>query len=154
MQIQFSLLGCVYLLLLMIPNLIWVKHQPPGYDPDDEAKWLLVIERSGEIAVSTLAIVSVNDGEAASKWLLWLSFLFMVLYEIYWIRYFKQVSLQRFYGSFLCIPLPGASLPLLAFLLFGFYTHDYLLVISVLFFAIGHLGIHLHHARKHHISLL
>ena len=29
----FSYMGIIFLLLLIVPNLVWTKHQPKGYDP-------------------------------------------------------------------------------------------------------------------------
>lgn len=153
MQLRFSLIGAIYLMMLMIPNLIWTKHQPDGYDPADEPKWLLWLERMGEISVSACALFLIHDGTYGSLAWLILSMLCMLLYELFWIRYFKDPTLSRFYGSMFHIPLPGASLPLLAFLFYGIYTHHIALLMAVLIMAIGHLGIHLHHAKKHHIAL-
>ena len=31
----FSYVGAIYLAMLTIPNLIWTKHQPAGYNPGD-----------------------------------------------------------------------------------------------------------------------
>ena len=153
MQIQVSIIGCVYLMMLMIPNLMWMKHQPKGYDASDEPKWLLWIERLGEISVSACAILLMNDGVYGSMVLMITSLLCMLLYELFWIRYFKEPTLQHFYGSMLHIPLPGASLPILAFFLYGIYAHHIALILACLIMAIGHLGIHFHHAKKHQIAL-
>lgn len=43
----FSYVGLIYLLMLFIPNIIWTKHQPIGYDFSNENKWLLWFERIG-----------------------------------------------------------------------------------------------------------
>lgn len=45
----------------------------------------------------------------------------MVLYEIYWIRYFRSKrTAEDFYRPFLSLPAPEATLPVVAFLLLGF----------------------------------
>ena len=45
----FSYVGVIYLLMLFIPNIIWAKNQPKGYDASDENKILGIFERIGEI---------------------------------------------------------------------------------------------------------
>ena len=34
----FSYVGVIYLLMLFIPNIIWAKNKPKGYDASDENK--------------------------------------------------------------------------------------------------------------------
>lgn len=43
----FSYIGLLYLVMLMIPNLIWVKHMPKNYDVGKENRILLLCERVG-----------------------------------------------------------------------------------------------------------
>ena len=70
----------------------------------------------------------------------------MVLYEIFWIRYFRSgKTMQDFYSSILGIPVAGATLPVIAFLLLSVYGKNYILGISVIILGIGHIGIHLQH---------
>lgn len=83
-----------------------------------------------------------------SFWSLFLlfAFLLMLLYEIYWIRYFKsERELQDFYRSILGIPVAGATLPVLAMLLLSIYGKNIFLLASVILLGIGHIGIHLQH---------
>ena len=69
-----------------------------------------------------------------------LSFVFMVLYEIYWIKYFKsKKTMQDFYSSLLGIPVAGASLPVIAFLLLAVYGKSISLLIAVVILGIGHI---------------
>ena len=73
----------------------------------------------------------------------------MVLYEIYWIRYFKSKKTMRdFYSSLLGIPVAGATLPVMAFLLLGLYGKNIFLILSVIILGIGHIGIHLNHWKE------
>lgn len=75
-----------------------------------------------------------------------MSFALMVLYEIYWIRYFKsEKTMKDFYRSLLGIPVPGAALPVIAFFLLGIYECNALLLISAAILGIGHIGIHVGH---------
>ena len=78
-----------------------------------------------------------------------LSLLCMFLYELWWVRYFRSAKTQRdFYSSLLGVPVAGASLPVLAFLLLGVYGRVIWMILSVLILGIGHIGIHLQHLRQ------
>lgn len=86
-----------------------------------------------------------------SLWSLWLiaSFTLMITYEMYWIRYFSgEHTLENFYRSFCGVPVPGASLPIIAFLLLGIYGKVIWLIISIIILGIGHIGIHLQHLKE------
>nr|HPL81468.1 hypothetical protein [Anaerolineaceae bacterium] len=68
---------------------------------------------------------------------------------INWIRYFKSEKTMRdFYSSFLGIPVPGATLPIAAFLLLAIYGKNIVLAVSVLILGVGHIGIHLMHLKE------
>ena len=51
----FSYIGLIYLLMLWIPNAMWAKHKPEGYDLSGESKVLLAFKRVGQV-LSTAAI--------------------------------------------------------------------------------------------------
>lgn len=154
MHIGFSYVGLIYLVMLMLPNIIWTKHQPKDYDKyvGNENKALLACERIGEVLVSCAALIfSDFNIKPWSPWSLWLivSFLVMVLYEVYWVRYFRsEQTMQDFYSSLLGISVAGATLPVLAFLLLAIYGKNIILGIAVVILGIGHIGIHLMHKRE------
>ena len=78
-----------------------------------------------------------------------MSFALMVLYEIFWIRYFKSEKTMRdFYSNMLGVPVAGATLPVLAFFLLAIYGKNIILGIAVLVLGIGHIGIHLMHKKE------
>ncbi len=144
----FSYVGLMYLLMLFIPNGIWAKYQPEGYDPTGENKVLMALERVGQVLVTGCALLfSDTNLKPWSLWSLWLiaSFGLMLLYEMYWVRYFRKPTLETFYGNFLGVPLPGATLPVAAFLLLGIYGRLIWLCIAAVILGIGHIGIHIHH---------
>lgn len=148
----FSYVGLIYLLMLFIPNIIWTKHKPIGYDFQGENKILLLFERFGQICVTCCVLIfsDFNIG-ALSLWSIWLaaSFLLMLVYELYWLRYFRgEHTLLNFYRSIGGIPVPGASLPVAAFLLLGIYGKVIWLVISIIILGIGHIGIHLQRLKR------
>lgn len=148
----FSYMGLLYLSMLFLPNLLWAKRRPSDYRSAGENRVLRVFERIGEVLVTTAALIFPGFNPAAlTPWSLWLaaSLLLMFLYELYWLRYFRGAhSLEDFYRPFLGIPVPGASLPVAAFLLLGIYGRVIWMLPSALILGIGHVGIHLQHWRE------
>ena len=151
-HLGFSYIGLIFLLMLTIPNLIWTKHQPIGYEFQGENKILLIFERAGQVLVTGISLIfSDFNLHPWSLWTLWLiaAILFMIMYECWWVRYFKsQKSLADFYSSFCGIPVAGATLPVIAFLLLSVYGKVVWLFVSVVILGIGHIGIHLQHRRE------
>ena len=153
MHFGFSYVGLIYLLMLMIPNLIWSKNIPEGYEKyaANENKLLLALERIGEVLVSCLCLIfsDFNIKISIGAIILLVSFALMILYEVYWVRYFKsEKTMKDMYSSILGIPVAGASLPVMAFFLLGIYGKNYPLIISVIILGIGHIGIHLGHRKE------
>lgn len=145
-SIYISVIGIIYLLMLFVPNMIWTKYQPVGYNQSQENKFLLICERSGQVLVTLFSIVIFNKIDSLSFIWLLLSIIFMFLYECFWICYFRSDKyLTDFYRSLLGIPVPGATLPIFAFFLLSIYHVNIPLMISVVILAIGHIGIHLQH---------
>ena len=150
----FSYLGVIYLLMLFIPNLFWTRNKPTGYDKvaANENKVLLLLERIGEVLVTTTAVIfSDFNLHTFSAWSLWLaiSFVLMIIYEMYWSHYFKsEHTLEDFYGNYFGIPVPGALLPVTAFFLLGIYGKVVWMLIAVTILGIGHVGIHLQHRKE------
>lgn len=154
MNFGFSYIGLIFLAMLMIPNLIWTKNQPQGYEKyaANENKVLQIFERMGETLVTCCALIfrDFNIGEISLR-SLWLAaaFVLMILYEIYWVRYFTSPkTMADFYRSLLGIPVAGATLPVAAFLLLGVYGKNIFMIISVVILGIGHIGIHLQHRKE------
>lgn len=145
----FSYIGLIYMLMLQIPNIMWAKHKPEGYDPSGENKVLLIFERIGQV-LCTASILLFTDYNPRSfePWTAWFiaSVLLMTLYEIYWVRYFRsKQTVNDFYRPLLGIPAPGATLPIVAFLLLGIYGKVIWLIVSSVILGVGHIGIHLQH---------
>jgi hypothetical protein len=154
MNFGFSYIGLIFLLMLIIPNIIWCKNKPKDYDKyaKNENKLLLTFERIGETAVTCLSLIfadfNINN---ISNWsiILLIACLLMILYEIYWIRYFKSnKTMKDMYSSILGVPVAGATLPVLSFLLLGIYGKNIFLIISTIILGIGHIGIHLNHKKE------
>jgi len=151
-NLGFSYVGLIYLLMLFIPNILWAKNQPKGYDYKNENKILLLLERIGQVLVTgTVLIFSNFNMQEWSIWSIWLilSAIFMIMYELWWIRYFNgNKELKDFYSSFIGIPLAGATLPVIGFLLLGIYGKVIWLVLSTIILGIGHIGIHIQHLKE------
>ena len=151
MHFGFSYVGLVFLVMLFVPNIIWTRNLPQDYaeHAKKENKVLLAFERVGEVSVSCLVLVfSDFNVQGFSAWLLWLiaALLCMILYEIFWIRYFRsEKTLKDFYSSILGVPVAGATLPVAAVLLIAVYGRNPFLFIAGVILGIGHIGIHLQH---------
>lgn len=154
MNFGFSYVGLIYLVMLMAPNLLWTKNQPKDYEKyvGNENRVLLALERIGEVLVScTVLVFSDFNVKEWTGWSWWLvaSLALMVLYECYWIRYFRSAkTMQDFYSSMLGIPVAGATLPVAAFLLLAVYGKNEVLAVAVLILGVGHIGIHLMHRKE------
>ena len=154
MNFGFSYVGLVYLAMLMIPNLIWAKNKPENYAQyaGKENRVLLAFERVGEVLVSAVALVfSDFNLRPWNAWCLWLvlSFVLMLLYEAFWIRYFRSGKTMRdFYRGFAGIPVAGATLPVAAFFLLGVYGRNIPRLLATVILGVGHIGIHLAHAKE------
>lgn len=154
MHFGFSYIGLLYLVMLMTPNIIWTKHQPKDYEKyaKNESRVLLALERVGEIAVSCLVLIFSDFNIRAWSnwsWCLLISFGLMVLYEIYWVRYFRsEKTMGDFYSSLLGVPVAGATLPVAAFFLLAVYGKNIFLALAVIILGVGHIGIHLTHREE------
>ncbi len=162
-QFGFSYVGLIFLLMLFIPNIIWTKHQPKDYEKyvTNENKVLVVFEKIGQVLVTGIVLIF-TDFNPKIIWVpsggvhvparmlyLILALVFMVLYECYWMRYFRsEKTMKDFYSSFAWIPLAGATLPVIAFILLGLFGDNMLLVGATVLLGIGHIGIHRGHARE------
>ena len=83
--------------------------------------------------------------------LIWLAaaLILMIMYEVFWIRYFKsEMTMKDFYSSLLGIPVAGATLPVIVVLLLAIYGRNPLLFVAGIILGIGHVGIHLQHQRE------
>ena len=58
----FSYIGLIWLLMLFVPNIIWTKNKPSGYEESEkkENKLLLIFERFGQ-ALVTVSVLIFSD---------------------------------------------------------------------------------------------
>ncbi|MBE6505852.1 MAG: hypothetical protein E7Z73_09015 [Methanobrevibacter millerae] len=152
MNFGFSFVALIFLIMLFVPNIIWAKNKPMDYEKysNNENRTLSLIEKIGQVSVVLFSLIFA-DNIKPTPWLLILilAFVLMILYELYWIKYFRGPKrMADMYSSFLGIPVAGATLPVLAFLLLGIYKMNFFLIISALILAVGHIGIHLDYERQ------
>ncbi len=154
--------GIIFLLMLFIPNIIWTKFQPTGYSEyaKNENKVLGILEKTGEVGATVLMLIftDFNFNCRITGYGFFFSFLdiyrilafvLMVLYEIYWIRYFvSKRTMKDFYRGICGIPLAGATIPVLALLLFSTAARNIALLIVAIILGIGHIGIHYMHYKE------
>ena len=149
MDFGFSFLGLILLLMLFVPNIIWSRFPPEDYDKfsENENRLLLILERTGEVLVTCLVLFTAI--RFSRSLILLIVIVLMVVYELYWLRYFRgNHTMEDMYRNFLFIPLPGATLPVLAFMLLGIYADNLFLIISAVILGIGHIGIHYSHKKE------
>lgn len=151
-QLGFSYVGLIFLIMLFVPNIIWSKNMPDGYTGENENRVLLLFERTGETAVTVCMLIfkslNFHGFQIQVLWLL-AAFAIMIMYELWWVRYFKsERKLSDFYSSFLGVPLAGAVLPVISALFLGIYGKVIWLIISAAILGIGHIGIHIGHKKE------
>lgn len=151
-HLGFSYIGLIFLLMLFVPNLIWTKATPEGYSSESENRLLLIFERCGEVLTSCCALLFTDfNVHSWSNWTWWLiaAFVLMLIYEIWWMRYFfSKRTLKDFYSDIIGIPLAGATLPVISFFRLGIYGKFIFMIIADIILGIGHIGIHIQHLKE------
>ena len=149
-----SAIGIIFMLMLFIPNIIWSKNLPAGYEEaaKRENKLLLALERTGETLVTALVATDRRlDSFSLSPRTGYpvIALILMILYELYWIKYFRSSrTLSDMYSDYCGFPLAGASLPVFAVFLLGVCACNIFLIAASLILGIGHIGIHLMHKKE------
>jgi hypothetical protein len=148
-RLGFSYIGAVWLAMLLVPNLLWARHMPQGCTAQGENRALVLLERLGQAAVTCCALVFTDFNlRPWSPWSLWLagSLLLLLLYELWWLRYLRSPRQpEDLYRSLLGVPLPGAVLPVAAFLLLGLYGRVLWMLLAAALLGVGHIGVHWGH---------
>ncbi|HEY0117939.1 MAG TPA: hypothetical protein VGC04_04080 [Cellulomonas sp.] len=150
-RLGLSLVGALFLVALVVPNLAWTRTKPAGYDPSGENRVLQGFERAGQALTTVAALVFADTNLrpwSPSTWWLVAAVVLMAAYEACWVRYFRSArTLRDFYRSLAGIPVPLACLPVAAFVLLGVYGRAWPLVAAAAVLGVGHIGIHLQHRR-------
>lgn len=149
----FSYIGAVFLMLLFVPNILFARRMPAGYDAlsRSEPRKMRLFERAGEVLCTTCAVIFSDFNPALSPRLAWLllAAIMMALYEAAWARYFASPrALSDVFQNLWFIPVPLASLPVAAFFTLGVYGGNLWMTLSAVILGVGHIPIHLRHKRE------
>ncbi len=158
----FGYIGLIFLLMLFIPNIIWIKFKPDGYENyvQNENKVLGILEKIGEVGATVLLLffkdcnfdIYVGNSYIIAGFLnlyIILAFVLMIFYEIYWIRYFvSKRTMKDFYRGIAGIPLAGAVIPVFSLLILGIYSRNIAIIAVAVILGIGHIGIHYGHSKE------
>lgn len=147
MEGMLSPLGALLLLALLVPNLLWIRRKP--HDPSHEDRRLTALERVGQVWVSCGVLINRGTPPGNRFWWLAGAAALMVLYEYWWVRYFRSPrTMADFTAGLLGVPVAGASLPVAAFFLLGMYERAWWLLPGAAVLGIGHIGIHLGYRKE------
>ena len=158
----FGYVGLIFLLMLFIPNIIWMKFKPIGYENyvQKENKVLGIFEKIGEAGAVVLLLFFTDCNFKVFKiksdlnvsfldFYLILVLILMIFYEIYWIRYFRSSrTMKDFYRGIIGIPLAGAVIPVLSVFILGVYSRNIAIIAVAVILGIGHIGIHYGHSKE------
>lgn len=158
----FGYIGLIFLLMLFIPNIVWIKFRPINYDnyAKNENEILAILEKIGEAGATVLLLfftdcnsrIIIGKAGIFISYLdlqLVLAFILMIFYEIYWIRYFRSPrTMKDFYKGIIGIPLAGAVIPVISLFILGIYSRNIAIIAVSVILGIGHIGIHYGHYKE------
>jgi len=133
---------------VLLPNLFFFVLPPsnlPGNMGDNESLLFKMSEGIGRLGVFILPILSsIHHKEYHEVLSLIGMSIFLLLYYIGWVRYFRQGrDYKLLFSPMIGIPVPLAISPILYFICASVVLHSPLLFLSSLLFAIGHIPVSL-----------
>lgn len=145
MKLSFSWIGIVVFALPMLINIAYVIFPPVGAAKQSKGvmRWLDIVENISRIAylVSISVLVSEKPVNPKSAWLM-LSALFLILYYIVWIRYFKGGRDIALLGKpFLFVPMPLAVFPVLYFMFAAIWLGNIPAAVIMAIFGVAHITV-------------
>ncbi|MEF2965754.1 hypothetical protein V3851_07930 [Paenibacillus sp. M1] len=147
MRFEFSSIGLIISILILMPSLLFFTLFPPKNAPAAAPAInpiFTLLERVGQGAVFMVLIFLTKpdfSGRDADVWAM-LTAVCFVLYYIMWIRYLAR-GRDRGYltKAFLFIPIPLAVFPVCALLFASLWGESLWLCIATVIFAVGHLAV-------------
>ncbi|WP_438350670.1 hypothetical protein ACP8HI_08520 [Paenibacillus sp. FA6] len=145
---MFHFISIIIPIAVLLPNLFFFGIPPRNSPANIEVKESLILkiaEGIGRLGVFVLPIFSSihNDKQYEVLSLLGM-FIFLLLYYIGWIRYFRRDrEYKLLFSPMIGIPVPLAITPILYFISASIVLHSSLLFLSSLILAIGHIPISL-----------
>lgn len=145
MKLSFSWIGIVVFALPMLINIAYVIFPPAGTAKQSKGvtRWFEIVENISRIAylVSISVLVSEKPVNPKSAWLM-LSALFLILYYIVWIRYFKGGRDIALLGKpFLFVPMPLAVFPVLYFMFAAIWLGNIPAAVIMAIFGAAHITV-------------
>ena len=143
--IGFSFVGLVYLILMFAPNILWMRaaKEPPKLIKEPVA--LVWMERIGQVGIVVCALMFRDYDRLTLSprlFLLFGAFLLLILYDLWWLRCFKNgLREEDLYSTFLGIPIAGAILPVAGLLLLGLYGGVIWTILASVILGAGHIPI-------------
>jgi hypothetical protein len=138
----FSLVGFIIVVVIMIPNLLYIKYPPKELPTDlkDVSILYTILERSGQGAFFIILIVSKNNYQDPKLNILFLlMFICIIVYYYLWLRYaLRGTYFSQLFEPLWIIPIPMAIFPVLAFGFAALWGSSIYLGAAVVMFAIGH----------------
>ncbi len=148
----FSLVGFVCLCMLLVPNILWMRAQKEPTKQRAEPPALAWLERIGQAGIVACALIFCDYDRVAwsPRYLLLASaLLLLVLYDLWWLRYFRGARREAdLYRPLLGLPLAAAVLPGAAFFLLGAFGAVVWMMLSSVLFAAGHIPIAYRHRNE------
>jgi len=141
-------LGGIITILVLLPNLLVIFYPPAEVPPENckpnsLARWMVVLERAGQIGTFVIPFFyvldfDINDGEIGIG--LGIIFLALVFYYTVWARYLLSGhKFELLYKPFLGFPLPLAVCPIIYFLAASILLRSPYLALAVFVLAVGHI---------------
>ncbi|NWL88403.1 hypothetical protein DMN77_12475 [Paenibacillus sp. 79R4] len=145
---MFHFISIIIPMAILLPNLFFFVIPPrnlPDNMEDKESLLFKMAEGIGRLGVFISPILSPIQHEEYYEVLSLIGmFIFLVLYYIGWIRYFRLGrDYKQLFSPMIGIPVPLAISPVLYFICASVVLHSPLLLLSSLLLAIGHIPISL-----------
>lgn len=142
LKIKFNILGLIIFILPMLINILYfiTPHHSAENVVGGTYKGLESIEQVTRIlyAIAICFLVSNKHIDFKSPYL-YVGIVFLVLYDMVWIRYFTGGMEQSLLAkSFLGIPLPLALFPVLYFICAAMWMKNSVAVVLMIIFGIAH----------------
>ncbi|MNZ94644.1 hypothetical protein D3C78_1137580 [compost metagenome] len=142
----FSLLGTAIAIVILLPSIIFLIKFPPGHAAEEASKLpktFGALEKIGQAGCIISLVISKDFFvmEQANFFTL-LMIVCLVLYYALWIAYaMKGGDFSMMLKPLLFIPIPGAVLPVCAFVFAALWGQCWWLGISAIILAAGHCAI-------------
>jgi hypothetical protein len=140
---DFSWKGCVVVVLVLLPNVLYLTLPRNNVPADLRETHVLVtiLEQVFRIAYFVIAILFTRDARVSRlSPFLFLAGFFLLAYYALWIRYFAGgADFRSLFDTVLWIPLPMAVFPILFLLFSALWLRSVPLVAASVLFAVPHL---------------